>query len=110
MQIQREDRGPITIFSFSDDDQIRDPEILQEALDELLQENRINILYDFGNIHYISSSVLGFLITSYRELKAQGGQLKLANVQPSVMNVFEITRLNRILQIFNDVDTALKSF
>lgn len=110
MRIQRIDKDSVTIFSFADDDQIRDPESVKIELDKALAENRINFLYDFSNIHYISSSLLGFLITTYRELKTKGGQIKLVHVQPSVANVFEITRLNRILEIFNDKDKALKSF
>jgi anti-anti-sigma regulatory factor len=50
------------------------------------------------------------LITSFRELESKGGSLKLLNVQPSVSSVLEITRLNRILEMFNDEETALKSF
>lgn len=110
MRLERIDKDSVTIFSFAGDDQIRDPDFMKSAMDRLLSENRIYVLFDFGNIHYVSSSVLGFLITTYRELKAKGGQLKLVNVQPSVANVFEITRLNRILEIFNDTKTAFESF
>ncbi|MDX9753635.1 MAG: STAS domain-containing protein [bacterium] len=110
MRLNRTDLDTVTIFSFEDDDQIRDPEFMRMAVDALQKENRINILFDFSNIHYISSSVLGFLITAYRELEARGGRLKLVNVQPSVANVLEITRLNRVLEMFNDKETAIRSF
>jgi len=83
---------------------------MQAEFNKLAKDNRVNVIYDFGNIHYISSSILGFLITSFRELESKGGSLKLLNVQPSVSSVLEITRLNRILEMFNDEETALKSF
>lgn len=110
MRLNRTDLDSVTIFSFEDEDQIRDPEFMRIAVETLRTENRYNILFDFANVHYISSSVLGFLITTFRELETIGGQLKLVNVQPSVANVFEITRLNRILEMYTDKETALKSF
>jgi anti-anti-sigma factor len=110
MDINREDQGNITIISFDGEDQFYDPEPLQKAIQIFLDEGRTFLLIDFETIGYISSSVLGCLITTYRELKEKNGQLKVLNVQPSVSNVFEITRLNRIIEMFNDRDKALKSF
>lgn len=110
MEITRQDQGNITIFSFNGEDQFYDPEPLQKAIQTALDEGRIRLLIDFENIGYISSSVLGCLITTYRELKDKNGQLKVLNVQPGVSNVFEITRLNRIIEMFNDREKAIKSF
>jgi anti-sigma B factor antagonist len=110
MRISRRDKGQVTIFSFEDEEQIQEPDLMQAEFNKLAKDNRVNVIYDFGNIHYISSSILGFLITSFRELESKGGSLKLLNVQPSVSSVLEITRLNRILEMFNDEETALKSF
>ena len=36
--------------------------------------------------------------------------VKLCNIAPSIMEVFEITRLNKVFSIFDSVDEALKSF
>lgn len=99
----------VTIFTIIVDD-LRDPEPLREAISKHLQDGRKDFLIDLENVVYISSSVLGFFITLYRDLKEQGGRLKLVNAQPSVSNLFEITRLDRILEMFNDKVTALNSF
>lgn len=110
MYIKRQDHDFVTILSFESDDQIRDPEPLREIISDICREGRKNILIDLENITFISSSVLGFLITSYQHLKNKDGQLKLLNVQPCVYNVFELTRIDRIIEMFNDRQTALQSF
>jgi len=99
----------VTILSFEVDD-LRDPELLRQLIFKQLQEGRKDFLIDLENVVYVSSAVLGFFITLYKDLKEQGGRLKLVNAQPSVSNLFEITRLDRILEMFSDRTTALNSF
>jgi len=99
----------VTILQF-ELEELRDPEPLRNAISLHLQEGRKDFLFDLENIVYISSSVLGLFITLYKDLKEQGGRLKLVNAQPSVTNLFEITRLDKILEMYNDRNVALQSF
>ena len=109
MFIQWDHDQSVTIITFEVDD-LRDPEPLRQAILKQLQDGRKDFLIDLENIVYISSAVLGFFITLYKDLKEQGGRLKLVNTQPSVSNLFEITRLDRILEMYCDRITALNSF
>ncbi len=108
--ISSQKRGSVCVVSFDEDEQLRDAEPLRDFIRELIDENNHYILMDMANVTYISSSVLGVLITTYRELQTKNGTLKLVNLQPSVSNLFSITRLDRIIEMFNDIETALKSF
>jgi len=110
MGVKRQDAGEVTVLSFAGVDQLYDPEQLRTLILEVVSKGRVKLLIDFANITYISSSILGCLITTYRELKEKNGHLKILNVQPGVSNVFVITRLDRIIEMFNDRETALKSF
>jgi len=110
MQINRMDYGSVTVLSFEEDEHLNEPETLQEAMKAAIAEGRSDFLIDLENVVYVSSSVLGFLITTFRQMQKTGGNLKLLHVQPCVSNVFRITRLDRILEIFNDLETALASY
>lgn len=99
----------VTIISFDVDD-LREPEPLRQLIFKQLHEDRKDFLIDLESVVYVSSAVLGFFITLYKDLKEQGGRLKLVNAQPSVSNLFEITRLDRILEMYSDRTTALNSF
>jgi len=110
MEVKRQDKGKVTIISFDGEDQFYDSDPLWAAMQNVLLEGRYEILVDFAAITYISSSVLGCLITMFREVKEKSGHLKIVNVQPGVSNVFVITRLDRNIEMFNDEETALKSF
>jgi anti-sigma B factor antagonist len=68
------------------------------------------ILIDFANVDHLSSAALGTLITINTRVKARNGQLRLANIDPQIYEVFVITRLNNLFQIHETADDALRSF
>lgn len=68
------------------------------------------ILIDFANVDHLSSAALGTLITINTRVKAKGGQLRLANIDPQIYEVFVITRLNNLFQIHETADAAVRSF
>ena len=68
------------------------------------------ILIRFGNVHHLSSAALGALITINNRVKGKDGQLRLAEIDPQIREVFKITKLDQIFQIFDNADDALSSF
>ncbi|RJP30558.1 MAG: anti-sigma factor antagonist [Candidatus Omnitrophota bacterium] len=110
MNINRIDLEHVTTLSFDEEEQLRDAEALRDYLNAIINEGRLHILLDLKNATYISSSVLGCFITTFRQLVQKGGKLKLASIRPNVANIFEMTRLDRIIEILSDRKTAYKSF
>jgi anti-sigma B factor antagonist len=43
-------------------------------------------------------------------VREKGGQLRLAQIDPQIYEVFAITKLNKIFQIHETIDKASKSF
>jgi anti-sigma B factor antagonist len=68
------------------------------------------ILISFTNVDHLSSAALGTLITVNNRVKAKGGQLKLADIDPQIYEVFVITKLNKLFDIRETSADALKSF
>lgn len=68
------------------------------------------LLISFANVDHLSSAALGTLITINNKVKSRGGELRLANIDPQIYEVFVITRLNKLFQIHENTDAALKSF
>ena len=57
------------------------------------------ITLNFANLAYISSAGLRVLLLLQKQVNRTGGSLKLANVSPAVMEVFELTGFSGILEI-----------
>ena len=64
---------------------------------------------DFAAVGHMSSSALGMLITLLKRIREKNGQLSLCGIQPSIHEVFVITRLNEIFPIFPTRGEAIRS-
>jgi anti-sigma B factor antagonist len=65
----------------------------------MLGEGVAQFLVDLGGLDYIDSTGLGSLLHLYREAKAKGGALRLYNPPPAVQDIFDVTHLNKVLEV-----------
>jgi len=70
---------------------------------------RPRIVISFRHVEHLSSSALGTLLNINNKVRAKEGQLRLCDIRPEIAQIFEITKLNRILKIEKDVTTARAS-
>ena len=73
-------------------------------------ENSPRVLISFARVEHLSSAALGTLITINNKVRSKSGQLRLANIDAQILEVFVITRLNKLFQIHETTDEAMKSF
>ena len=57
------------------------------------------VVIDLENVPYMSSAGLRLLLTAHKTMVASGGELQIANVQPSVKEVLDITGFSDILNL-----------
>jgi len=108
--ITREDIGSVTILVESESDFLSDTTALKEICSQLVKEGRRKVILDLQNVYVVTSVYLGGLLSVTKILREGKGVLKLVHLQPAVSSVMEMTRLSRIIEIFNDRETAIKSF
>ena len=68
------------------------------------------VLISFDNVDHLSSAALGTLITINNKVKGKNGQLRLAEIDKQIYEVFVITKLNKLFQIHETAAQALGSF
>lgn len=83
---------------------------LKESLASQIPAHIKNIVLDFSEVDFIDSSCLGALIALTRKIRAEKGDIRIAALKEEVRSIFQITRLDKIFQIFDTVDQAQKSF
>ena len=71
---------------------------LEEALVSAL-DGVTDLVFDFGQIEYISSAGLRILLNTQKKISAAGGSMKLVGVNDVVREVFEVTGFINILTI-----------
>jgi len=84
---------------------------ISEEIGNLIDDESLpKFLIDFSNVDHLSSAALGALITINNKIKAKDGQLRLSNINDQIIEVFEITRLDRLFQIHKTVDEAMETY
>ena len=66
----------------------------------------MNVLFDLSKMVHIDSSGLGMLVQVLQKVKAGGGKVVLAALQPGPKIVFDITKVNRVFEIVPTVEDA----
>lgn len=69
-----------------------------------------NFILDLKRMDFIDSTGLGGIVACLKYASEKNGDLKIACLQPKPRLVFEITRANKIFDIFDDVKAAVESF
>ncbi len=80
---------------------------ISQIIDELESPR---LLISFENVDHLSSAALGTLITINNKIRGKDGQLRLANIDPQIYEVFVITKLNQLFEIHEGSEQAIASF
>lgn len=73
---------------------------LQAMLDESFKNNEINLVLDFKEVEYMSSAGLRTVLYAQKRVNTiSGASMVIINVQPVVMEVFEMTGFTDFLKI-----------
>jgi anti-sigma B factor antagonist len=82
---------------------------LKKAILHIIEQGEVNIIVQLERVRFIDSSGLGALLSGHKNAAAKSGKLALSNLQPQVLSMFELTRLNRIFEIYANLNEALAS-
>lgn len=79
---------------------------LKEYFLSMMEHGETHILVQLENVRFIDSSGLGALLSGFKNAESRSGRLSLVNLQPQVLSMFELTRLNRVFEIYPDLEQA----
>jgi anti-sigma B factor antagonist len=82
---------------------------LKAYLLQMIEGGENQIIVQLGHVRFIDSSGLGALLSGNKHIIAKSGRLVLANIQKQVLSMFELTRLNRVFEIYADLDEAFSN-
>lgn len=89
-------------------DELNVQQLGQELNDLVDKEGKTKLVINFSKIKFLSSAVLGKLISLNKKLSAQKGRLAFCHINSDIMQVFKITRLDKLIPIYDDEDEAVK--
>jgi anti-sigma B factor antagonist len=112
MRIVARQKNDIVIFDL--EGEIKRSDITDVTLHQLVKEQldggKRKILLNFDAVNFIDSFGVGEILASYISTHNLGGKLKLVKISKKLFLIFQVTMLTKVLDIYDEEDTALKSF
>ena len=102
--------GQVAVATLTDEKILEETQLqaLEGSFMPLIEQNPgIQLIIDFSQVKFLTSSVLGLLIRISKKVYETDGKLRLCSISPKILEVFKITRLDKIFEIYPDVDEAM---
>ncbi len=83
---------------------------LVEAVAQCLRDGYLDIICNLEEIDFIDYMGISVLVIVYKEVVNSQGRIKFMNVPVHIRNILAIAGLDRVIEMFPDEESALKSF
>src|SRR5438552_17417243 len=82
---------------------------VKEALTELIEKGKYNLVIGLEEVRYIDSTGLGVLIGTLKKVREHNGTIAIICNNPQIKKIFNITGLVKIFGIYKNEEEALKN-
>ena len=83
--------------------------LLSRLIDESLSDQNVTVIViDLEGVQLLPSLGLGKLVEFTNKCKAKENRMKLAGLSPNLRRVLTLTRLDRLLELSDSVETAIQ--
>ena len=110
MEMIVREKGSVTVIQLTGRLDLASGSSLKERVKKLLAKNDTTIHLNLAQVEFINSSGLGALVSIMKEVRLTKGRLTLSNLASYVQEIFDITQLSHIFEIYQTEDEALASF
>lgn len=83
---------------------------LEKVIDSLVKRGRFKIVLDLAGVEYVSSAGWGIFISKIKEVRASGGDIKLAAMTENVHEIYELLEFENVLMAYATADEARLGF
>jgi anti-anti-sigma factor len=79
----------------------------KQRIDEIIKEGETNLIIDCSKMDYISSTGLRVFLSALKKLNSNDGSLRIAGLQESIKQIFDISGFTKLFKIYKDLDSAI---
>ncbi len=110
MDIKCVERGTVTQLTLTGKLDLMNAVEAKETVKTLLGRDRTMIHIDMKGVDFINSSGLGAMVSMLKEIRIRQGRLTLSNLAPYIVEIFDITQLSNVFEIYDTVEEAMVSY
>jgi len=109
-EVFREDRSNVSVLRLKGFLDAHTAPQFEQAIQELLGEDKNQIIVSMADLNYISSAGLGVFMGFIEEIREKKGDIKLSNMSDKVFKVFDLLGFPALYQIFKDESEAEEEY
>jgi anti-sigma B factor antagonist len=109
-EVAREDHSEVSILRLRGFLDAHTAPNFEQAIQELIEEDRFKIIVSMTDLNYISSAGLGVFMGFIEEIREKEGDIKLTNMTDKVYKVFDLLGFPALYQIFKEEAEAEKEY
>jgi len=85
-------------------------QVFYRELEPALESDRPRLVFDFTRVLHFDSAGVELLLRCMEEAMKRNGDVKLAALSPQIAVLLEMTRVDRLFEIFDNCNDAVESF
>jgi len=109
MRIKQENKNDVLVCYMTGDIDINTSPEVKKIFDKIIAGKQGKILLNFKDVSYVDSSGLATLVEILKGLRSYGGKLRITNLSTKVKNLFEITKLEKLFDIYQEEEEAIQT-
>jgi anti-anti-sigma factor len=103
-------KGPVIVMELPEELKQGEVTVFLHELQPLLEVDRPYIVLDCSNVRRIDSAGVEMMLHCLEEAMKRDGDLKLAAVSPESAVILELMRVDRLFEVFETSQEAVRSF
>src|SRR6266478_3750031 len=101
---------PVVVKQLPDRVSVNETQQLFRELAPLFEGDRPCLVFDFSEVRQLDTAGIEMMLRCMEEAMKRNGDLKLAALSPQVAVILELTRVDRLFEIFATSSDAAESF
>lgn len=110
LTVESRDEGAVTLIYPRGYINAHTVRAFEGEIQSALQRQRFRIVVNARELAYIASAGLGAMMGAIEEIRSNGGDLRLSELNETVQNIFEILGFHHLYRIYGSEDEAVRSF
>jgi anti-sigma B factor antagonist len=83
-------------------------EVFRQHIDRLIDSDVTTVILDFEKLEEIDSTGIGGIISLLKRMRLKSGDVRIINLRGAVKKLFELLRIDRGIDVYEDLESALK--
>jgi anti-sigma B factor antagonist len=107
IQLDQRSEGGWDVVDVAGDVDLASAPALRARLDDLLADGSRRLLVNLQQVAFMDSSGLSAIVSGMKGMRERGGEIAIACANTSILKVFAVTGLDRVLSIHSTVAEAI---